>query len=391
MMDRRTLRLVLLVSCAHALVHVFELGLPSVELRIADAYGVGEATTGMLSTCWRLPWGLGALGAGWLVDRYGCERMLAVYLLGCSAMCLIAGMVIPLPALFAVMFMMGTFACIYHPAGLTLISRATTLENRPRALGIHGIFGSAGIGSAPFLAALLLMLGLTWRQYYLVLAVGGIALGAIFVWRCVRQVEPAISDDPANLAEQQAADWGSFGLLTLLALAHGFVYAAVLSFLPRFLGTWQLGGWSEMSRATRGSLLTGGVLLAGCFGQYLAGRFARARLLELQLALVSFANVPFLVGMTTGHGGLRAAAAAMFAVVHFMHQPLYNSLIAKYTPLKRRSLCYGFSFAMGAGLGSFGAAFNGFSQNDNVTYTVLASFATCAGLVGLLLWRRTRG
>ncbi len=176
MLSRSTLRLVLIVSCAHALVHIFELALPSVEMLMAEDYGVGKSTMGLLSTYWRLPWGFGALGAGWLVDRVGSQRMLAVYLLGCAATCCLVGLTLPLPWLFVVMFTMGAFASIYHPAGLALISHATTLENRPRALGLHGIFGSAGIGSAPFLAALLLTLGFTWQQYYFGLAAAGLVL-----------------------------------------------------------------------------------------------------------------------------------------------------------------------------------------------------------------------
>ncbi len=387
-MSRSTFRLVLIISCAHALVHIFELALPSVEMLLAADYGVGKQTTGLLSTYWRLPWGLGALGAGWLVDRVGSQRMLAVYLLGCTAMCCLVGLGPPLPLLFVVMFAMGAFACIYHPAGLALISHVTTLENRPRALGLHGIFGSAGIGSAPFLAALLLTFGFGWQQYYFALAVPGFALGCVFVWRSLSG-DPLDSHPatPAELAEQDLVDYVSFFTLTTVAFLQGFVYSAVLSFLPRYLGSWQMDG-SQMSRAAVGSYLTGGVLMAGCLGQYLAGHFARAARLERQLAWVTFANVPFLLLMAVAQDGMRMAAAGLFAIVHFMHQPLYNSLIAKYTPRRRRSLCYGFSFAMGLGLGSFGAAFNGYSRSDFVTYTTLAVVATAAGGLGIVLARR---
>ncbi len=387
-MNRTTWRLILIVSCAHALVHIFELALPSVELNIAGFYGVGKETTGLLSTYWRLPWGLGALGAGWLVDRFGSERMLAIYLIGCGVMCCLVAAAFPLPIMFVIMFTMGTFASIYHPAGLALISHATTLESRPRALGIHGIFGSAGIGTAPFLAALLLTIGFSWRQYYLVLAVAGLALGAVFVWRSFREVrhdQMAVSAD--QQAEQDSVDWGSFAMLVGLALMQGFIYSAVLSFLPRFLGDWQFTD-APLTRTTRGAYLTGAVLLVGCFGQYTAGRIARANLLEGQLAGVSFCNVPFLLAMAFTQGGMRVAAAGMFAFTHFMHQPLYNSLIAKYTPRRRRSISYGLSFAIGAGLGSFGAAFNGYSRSDVATYSVLACVAIGAGCMGLLLaWR----
>jgi FSR family fosmidomycin resistance protein-like MFS transporter len=390
MLSRSTLRLVLIVSCAHALVHIFELALPSVEMLLADDYGVGKTTTGLLSTYWRLPWGFGALGAGWLVDRVGSQRMLAVYLLGCAATCCLVGLTLPLPWLFVVMFTMGAFASIYHPAGLALISHATTLENRPRALGLHGIFGSAGIGSAPFLAALLLTLGFTWQQYYFGLAAAGLILGIVFVRRSINE-DPDLHSPvtPQQQAEQDAADYGSFFTLTTLAFLQGFVYSAVLSFLPRYLaGSSAIG--TELSDKTFGIYLTGGVLIAGCLGQYLAGRFARAERLERQLTWVTFANVPFLLLMSVAQDSMRLVGAVMFAIVHFMHQPLYNSLIAKYTPRHRRSLCYGFSFAMGLGLGSFGAAFNGYSRSDQMTYTTLALVATAAGLLGLALIRRTR-
>ena len=43
------------------------------------------------------------------------------------------------------MFLLGLFASIYHPAGVGLITHHTNPENRPMALGYHGIFGSAGL------------------------------------------------------------------------------------------------------------------------------------------------------------------------------------------------------------------------------------------------------
>ena len=40
-MSRTTFQLVLLVSCAHAMVHVYEQSLPSVEQMIGEDFGVG--------------------------------------------------------------------------------------------------------------------------------------------------------------------------------------------------------------------------------------------------------------------------------------------------------------------------------------------------------------
>jgi len=387
MTARFMLALILLVSSAHALVHVYEIALPSVEERIAgDYYGAdtaaGKQLTGRLSTAWRLMWGLGALLAGWLVDRFGSRRMLAIYLLGCAATCVLVATSSTQSSLFGAMILMGALASIYHPAGLALISHETSADKLPRALGIHGIFGSLGIGITPFLAGALLYGGCSWRQFYWLLMVPGALLGAVFVHQSMRRAEGRIALDAADKVAGQRPDWLSFFTLTVMAALQGFVYSALMAFLPRYLSRLQWAAWPEEGN---GTFLASGVLLLGCFGQYLAGRFARTALLERQLTCVLFANAPLLLWMALAIGWDRPVSAGLLSLVHFMHQPLYNSLIAKYTPRHRRSLCYGFSFAMGLGLGSFGALFAGGSESDLFVYGTLAVVAAVAGLIGLLL------
>jgi predicted MFS family arabinose efflux permease len=166
------------------------------------------------------------------------------------------------------------------------------------------------------------------------------------------------------------------------------VYSAVLSFLPRYLSGVELPAITsiELPTASQSNFLAGGVLVLGCVGQYLAGRYARADRLERQLAVVTLCNVPFLIWMGVAEGSQRVIAAGLWATIHFMHQPIYNSLIATYTPLRKRSLCYGFSFAMGLGLGSFGASFAGNSLQNEFVYGTLAGVAVVASIVCGLLW-----
>ena len=90
-MNSSTLRLVLLISCAHALVHVYEHSFACVEqLVVSDAsfdiLASNETrVSGTLGNSLRLPFGIFALLAGWLGDRFGSKRLLIVYLVGCSA------------------------------------------------------------------------------------------------------------------------------------------------------------------------------------------------------------------------------------------------------------------------------------------------------------------
>ncbi|MEO1995040.1 MAG: MFS transporter, partial [Planctomycetaceae bacterium] len=134
-MSSATLRLILIISCAHALVHIFELALPSVEQLIGDEYSGSRRLMGWMGTAWRVPFGVGALLAGWMVDRYGAKPLLLVYLLGCATCALLVVLSSSLNTVFGAMFLMGCCASIYHPAGLAYISRITTPENRAAALG----------------------------------------------------------------------------------------------------------------------------------------------------------------------------------------------------------------------------------------------------------------
>lgn len=410
-MPPKVLRLVLLISCAHALVHMYELSLPGVEEQIAADFfpsdpKQGKEVTGMLSMSWRLPWGIGALFAGLLVDRFGAKRLLLVYLLGVSAVCGAVGMTQPLWLLFVAMFSMGLFASIYHPAGLTWISHRTTPEQRPAALGWHGILGSLGISSGPLLAAAITGQGYSWREYYYWLAVPGVLLASLLVIYRDRSGDapspreaPSPRDDPSpqdasptaeterdegRQIEEDSANWPAFAVLTTVAICQGIIYSGVLSFLPRYMGGWQT---AAEAGGSKGYWATG-VLVLGCIGQYTAGYLARPGRLERQLSWISYANAPLLLAMALAATDIqRLVAAGAFSIVHFMHQPIYNSLIASYSPRARRSLAYGMSIAMGLGVGSLGAVFVGYAHRQWFAFSSLAVVALVGGTIARALSR----
>ncbi len=392
-MSRTTFRLILLVSCAHALVHLFELALPSVEQMIGAEFGVGRQQTGVLGTVWRIPFGVGAVFTGWLVDRYGSKRLLLIYLAGCAAACLWAFAATSYNSVFFSMMTMGCFASIYHPAGLALISHETTAETRGAALGWHGIFGSIGIAGAPFLAGIVFGSGnVTWRQYYLLLTLPAIALFVLLATRLRenrRLPSPhpdakTSSPPPATADEQGRGHWKLYGVLVTTGVFSGFIYAAFMHFLPRYLDSVGLTVDGVSAEGLR-NRLAALVLAFGIVGQSIAGRFAKPGRLERQLALILFASAPMLLWMAFATGPWRIVSTCLLALVHFMNQPVYNSLIAQYVPAARRSLGYGVSNMACFSIGGLGPTFAGFMQTDRGTYGGLATVALAAGCVSLFL------
>jgi len=389
-MSQTTLRLILLVSAAHALVHILELALPGVEQQIATDYGFDKDTSSWLAFAWRFPWGVFAIAAGWLTDRFGAERTLALYLIGCAVLCGVVGCYVQLPVLFVTMALMGTLASIYHPAGLALISHEVAPHDRARALGIHGVFGSIGIGGAPLLAAIVLGAGFSWRTYYWLLGLLCCIVGLAFCARVRRSPDHDADVQPhPEHPDDATAQWGSFAIICFYSFIAGFAYAAMMSFLPRYLGESGLH-LSFIPQKSTSAFLAGGVLLVGCVGQYSAGRFARPATMERQLAVISLIAAAPLSWMAIATGSGRVVAAALYALVMFMLQPIYNTLVAKYTPAGRRSLCYGLTFAIGLGMGSCGAVFMGYSSSDLMAYGTLSALAVLQSGIGWVLWIRHR-
>ncbi|MEZ6130202.1 MAG: MFS transporter [Planctomycetaceae bacterium] len=402
----RIVKIILLVSCAHALVHLLEQSIASAEQVISEDYQLTLTQSGYLGTALRLPYGLGAFFAGLLAARFGEKRILVLYLAGAAIVCVSFLFSTNAPMVYAQLLTLGAFASMYHPAGLALLANETTPAERSRALGMHGVFGSLGIAAAPFLAGLMLSLRPgDWKTYYLLL---GLISGmlAVLVWlllkpsddRTARPFEVSRSTGPpATSSDSSEFQVWPYALLVIGTALSGLVYGGVLHFLPRYLKeSGALAGLEELTgrsipEAALGNYAAALALICGAFGQWAAGRMARPKSLPLLLAVVYAANIPFLVWMTFAEGWQRLFAACCWAFVHFMNQPLYNSLLPEFLPRSRRSVGFGFSNMMGFGVGAIGpplvAKFGTQFADYTISYSALAVLIFVAAVLPLPLMR----
>ena len=398
---RRTIYLlVLFVSCAHALVHVLELSLSSVEQIIGESLDESRQRMGNLGTAFRLPFGLFALLTGVVADRMGPRRLLCFYLFGSAVVCGLMPFADDLSRIFVAMFLLGCFASIYHPAGLALLSHHTTPENRGRALGLHGIFGSVGIATAPFIAGLALSANISWQQYYLLLTGPLILVGlTIMVYGRKAEVRIQANADQQNTERPDSAallragepttiDWRRYLTAVAATGVSGMVYAAFLHFLPRYLNDANL--LTSLPQESSRNYLAAIALICGAVGQWIAGRLAKPGRLEWMLFIIMLGNAPFLFWMAYATGSNRLLACCLLALVHFMNQPVYNSLLATLIPPEKRSTGYGFSNMINFGIGSLGPSLAGLMKTDRATYTMLACIACTAALLALPLALQSR-
>ncbi len=353
-MDRTT-KFVLSVTCgSHLSVHALMLVLPSILLVLQKEFGVGLGTMGMIAAASSFTFGFGALPAGLLESRVGGRRLLLIYQFGTIASVGVIILSNSLPVFTVGVILLGAFSSLYHPAGLTLISRR--VPNLSRSLGIHGIAGTSGLAIGPIIAASFTEL-IDWRMAYGFLGLVNLALALITIMAIPsRKANPELESDVQNTGSTNRSALINYYFIIVLI---GLAFTGATTYMPAYFSAATAGISSRLSDTFRGGFYTTIVLLGGVLGQFIGGylgdRFPRPRLMMVILIL----NIPLLllIGYTTELW--LVIVSVMFGIVHFAHQPVGNAMIANFTHSHSRGVGYGINFFLSFGVGSVAAAVGG--------------------------------
>jgi len=413
-----------LVMVAHGMVHTYELSIPIFVsiwltefdvLRIAGMeLAVTQATLGLLVTAGYALFGLGALPGGIVVDRVGSRQLIAACLFGMGGAFLLLGTASTLLVVALALLLWGAAASVYHPAGLTLISKG--VDERGSGFAYHGVAGNLGIGLGPLVTAILL-LAFDWTTVALLLALpAGVA--GLYALRAEFDETAAVdgvvtdgggtADGVDSLGEFATASkqlfLGAFAVVFLIVMANGLYYRGVLTFLPDLLSG--LPGFEPVALSTLVPGLGGGrtlnperyfyagLLLVGVAGQYVGGKLTDRLSPEYGIAAV-FAVLAVLALAFLPVAGLGLAPllvfGALFGVTLFTAQPLYQAAVADYTPADQRGLSYGYTYLGTFGIGALGGALAGAIltyADAGALFATLAGIAVVASACAFLLSRR---
>jgi MFS family permease len=100
------------------------------------------------------------------------------------------------------------------------------------------------------------------------------------------------------------------------------------------------------------TVLTSLIFLTGIFGQMTGGRLADRWDLRHAYILMHACSAPFLLAMAFATDYALAICAAAYVFFSLGMQPIENSLIASFTPMRWRSTSYAVKFIMNFGIGS---------------------------------------
>ncbi len=313
--------------------------------------------------------GLGAPLAGWLGDRWSESRMMVVFFLVTGGGSIAAGLAGGATALMLGLALLGLGASIYHPVGMSWLVRHAT--NRGRAMGILGIFGSAGVGCAAVIAGTLTD-WIDWRAAFII--PGAVCLAAgLALWACIALGLVADRKDDARPEPLPARGDAirAFIVLSVTMICAGLIFNGMQVAMPKWFEL-RMTGLTGGDVAAVGGLVTAVYLLAA-LAQLAGGALADRFPLKLVYLAGMVVQVP-VVALAAELGGLPlllAVSAAVFMGGFLL--PAENLLLARYTPNRHRGLAYGLKFIL-----AFGAA--------PVSVQLVAWSYGTTGAFTLLLW-----
>lgn len=332
-------------NAGHYFTHMFMLLYPTVVLGLEHQFPLSYGELLSLSLPGFVLFGVAALPAGWLGDKWSEPGMLAVQFIGMGAAAVLTGLATSPFMIGLGLSLIGLFAAIYHPVGTSMVVRGAV--SRGRALGINGICGSLGVASAAFVAGTLMSL-LDWRAAFIVPGACVIAVGLVLAGfvRAGRLGKSRVDRKPqAEMSQRDRVT--TFVILAIASSCTGLLYNGATVSLPKVFA-------ERMTAFAFGSIGIGSlvslVYLAAGVTQLLGGWAADRYPLKI-VYLVSYALQVPLLALAAGMTGLPmlATAGAMVAL-QVGAVPVEGTLYAKYSSSKWRGTAFGLKFVISLGV-----------------------------------------
>ena len=380
------------LNIGHFFDHLFMLIFATVAaLALAREWGMSYGGLIPYATPGFVAFGVCAVPAGWLADRWSRKGMMFVFYVGIGLSSILTALAKSPLQIGIGLLAIGLFAAIYHPVGLALVVQGRRDTGVP--LAVNGIFGNMGVASAALLTGFLIDHA-GWRSAFLWPGVVSIATGiayAIFFYATPGKAEKENSFRAASekVLQTQKMDrrllTRVFAIIFFTTALGGLVFQSTTFALPKVFD-------ERLAELAVSATLVGGyafiVFAIAAFGQlvvgYLVDHYSIRSVFAMVAALqaVLFMIMPGLMGWAA----LGIAIAFMFVV--FGQIPINDVLISRFTRTEWRSRIYGFryivTFSVMASSVPLIAWIHGHWGFDSL-FAVLSAAAACIFLSALLL------
>ena len=377
--QRQALTAIVFSNAGHSFSHMFTVLYATAVLYLPKVFDLPYGELLGLSSLGLVLFGLAALPAGWLGDRWSQIGMMVIFFVGVGVGSIVIGFAEEPDGLFLGLTLIGLFASIYHPVGIAWV--VAWADKKGMALGINGVFGNAGSAVAPVFVGLMIDY-ITWRAAFIVPGVLSIfvGLGLLLVWRA-GWIQDVTKDRTPVGAPDASAFVRVFIVLTVTMACTGFVYTGLTNTMPKLmemgLSAALASSYTEIGIFV--GIISGLASFSSIFGGWMADRYSARSIYIVFWALqipilffvVSLSDVPLLVGILLVLSFMLAFAAAE------------NMLVAQYTPFRWRALAYGAKFVLALGVGGLTVHLAGWLFDRNGDFGVLFTTFGAAAILAV--------
>jgi MFS family permease len=349
----------LLLNIGHFLDHLFMLVFATVAaLALYREWGLGYAELLAYATPGFFAFGVFALPAGWLADRWSRDGMMCLFFIGIGLTSIATSFATSPLQIGIGLFLIGMFAAVYHPVGLAIVT--AKWRNTGMRIAANGVFGNLGVASAALITGYLIDNG-GWRMAFVLPGLFSIAMGFAYMalrWDGIGEEHRA--PKPAPISSTTASDPAHRALLVrvsaivfLTTAVSSIIFQSTTFALPKIfderlqglaadLSTWAdslaVPGQAEVATVVGALAFT--VFAVASMAQLVVGsmldRFGPRRVF-MAVALIQIVFFSLMPGLTDG---VALAAALGFMLGAFGQIPINDFMIGKMASGPHRARIY---------------------------------------------------
>ncbi len=333
----------LFLNVGHFVDHLFMLIFATAAaLRLTAEWGLSYAELIPYATPGFFAFGLCAIPAGWLADRWSRDGMMAIFFIGIGASAVLAGLAdTPLQIAFS-LTLLGLFAAIYHPVGLAMVVHDRTNTGVP--LAINGVFGNMGVACAALLTGLLIDTW-GWRSAFVVPGVASAACGLLYYALVCRGRTPPVGHEstrppgaaPTTPPIAKNTLLRIFGIVLFTTVMGSLVFQGTTFTLPKV--------FAERLTDIAGSATSIGwyafvVFSLAALAQLVVGYLVDNHSVRNVFAVVAILQALFFALMTNLTGVASLVTSIGFMLVVFGQIPINDVLVGRLARSEWRSRAY---------------------------------------------------
>ena len=364
---RQALTAIIFSNVGHGFSHMFTVLYATAVLYLPKVFDLPYGELLGLSSLGLVLFGVGALPAGWLGDRWSQIGMMAIFFIGIGFGAIVVGLATGPERLFIGLTLIGLFASIYHPVGIAWV--VAWANKQGIALGINSVFGNAGIAIAPVFVGLMIDY-VTWRAAFIIPGVLSIFVGAglLLVWRA-GWIRDVTKDRTPTDVPDSSAFVRVFIVLTITMTCTGIVYIGVTNTMPKLL---EMGLSASLAASYTEigvfvGIISGLAALSSIFGGWMADRYSARSIYIIFWAL----QIPILFSIVSLTDLSLLVVTLLVMIFMLAFSAAENMLVAQYTPFRWRAVAYGAKYVLALGVGGLTVHLAGWLFDRNGNFGVL--------------------